>query len=142
MRRQVWTCHSITLPVWNAPSTTISDQTLRPTPLCLLLFATVSMYPALKTDQSQSRSSIYDRFESFNTHCRCGLDLFAVASVHGVSVKNCFTRFGILAFSIGGGFLKVEVEGGGGAPYLNSWSSTATPPPCFTPNLRDTMQLH
>ena len=35
MRRQVWRCHSITLPVWNAPTNTISDQTLRP--LCLFV---------------------------------------------------------------------------------------------------------
>ena len=44
MRRQVWTCHSITLPVWNASSTTISDQTLRPTP-SLFVFATVCILP-------------------------------------------------------------------------------------------------
>ena len=35
MRRQVWRCHSITLPVWNAPTNTISDQTTRP--LCLFV---------------------------------------------------------------------------------------------------------
>ena len=35
MRRQVWRCHSITLPLWNAPTNTISDQTTRP--LCLFV---------------------------------------------------------------------------------------------------------
>ena len=39
MRRQVWTCHSITLPAWNAASNTISDQTPRPLPIvCLCPF--------------------------------------------------------------------------------------------------------
>ena len=38
MRRQVWRCHSITLPLWNAPTNTISDQTIRHLIVCLFVF--------------------------------------------------------------------------------------------------------
>ena len=43
MRRQVWRCHSITLPLWNAPTNTISDQTTRP--LCLFVCWSLKKFP-------------------------------------------------------------------------------------------------